>query len=115
MDQQTDRNPVMPITYLPGRWTPGLDAAEIALLSKRQYAAVIVWRAMLRDAIRQPDWKTSRSLSAIGTETRLSKTTIIHAQGQLLQAGYVTRETGGGTSRKPTTFIMAMPKTTANW
>jgi hypothetical protein len=93
-----------------GRWTPGPDAAEIALLSKRQHAAVIVWRAMLRDALRKPDFKTSRSIAAIGAETRLSKPTIIRAQRQLLQAGYITRASGGGTSRKTVTFIMAMPK-----
>jgi hypothetical protein len=105
----------MPQKSHPGRWTPGSDAPEIALLRKRQYAAVIVWRAMLRDALRKPDYKTACSIAAIGAETRLSKTTIIRAQRQLLQAGYITRETGGGTSRKPTTFIMAMPRSTAKW
>jgi hypothetical protein len=109
------KNNQPPHMLFQGRWTPGPDAAEIALLSKKQYTAVIVWRAMLRDAIHQPDRNTSLSLSAIGAETRLSKPTIIRAQGQLLQAGYITRETGGGTSRKPTTFIMAMPKSTAKW
>ena len=100
----------MPLTSFPGRWTPGSDAPEIALLSKRQYAAIIVWRAMLRDALRKPDFKTSRSIAAIGAETRLSKPTIIRAQRQLLQAGYMTRVSVGGNSRKPAIFIMVMPK-----
>ena len=100
----------MPQTSYPGRWTPGSDAPEIALLRKRQYAAVIVWRAMLRDALRKPDYKTSCSIAAIGAETRLSENTIIRAQGQLLQAGCMTRVSGGGTSRKTATFIMVMPQ-----
>jgi len=110
MDQQTDQNPVMPLTYLPGRWTPGSDAPEIALIRKKHFTAVIVWRAMLRDALCKPGFRTSQSLSDISAETTLSKTTIMRAQGQLLQAGVMTRETGGGTSRKPAIFIMAMPK-----
>ena len=100
----------MPQTSYPGRWTPGSDAPEIALLRKRQYAAVIVWRSILRDALRKPVWKTSRSIAAIGAETRLSKTTIIRAQRQLLQADCMTRVSGGGTSRKTATFIMVMPQ-----
>ncbi len=108
--QVCDQNNQPPPMLLEGHWTFALDAAEIALLSKRQHAAVIVWIAMLRDALRKPDWKTSHTLSAISAETRLSKPTIIRAQGQLLQAGYITRESGGGNSRKKATFIMAMPK-----
>ncbi len=100
----------MPQKSHPGRWTPGSDAPEIAMLSKRQYAAVIVWHAMLRDALCKPGYKTSCSIAAIGAETRLSKTTIIRAQSQLLQAGCMTRVSGGGTSRKTATFIMVMPK-----
>ena len=110
MDQQTDRKPVMPQKSHPGRWTPGSDAPEIALLSKRQHAAVIVWHAMLRDALCKPGYKTSCSIAAIGAEVRLSKPTIIRAQRQLLQAGCMTRVSGGGTSRKTATFIMVMPK-----
>ena len=110
MDQQTDRNPEMPITYLPGRWTPGSDAPEIALIRKKHFTAVIVWRAMLRDALCKPGFRTSQSLSDISAETRLSKTTIIRAQSQLLQAGNMTRVSGGGTSRKTATFIMVMPQ-----
>jgi hypothetical protein len=100
----------MPQKSHPGRWTPGSDAPEIALLRKRQYAAVIVWRAMLRDALRKPDYKTACSIAAIGAETRLSENTIIRAQRQLLQAGCMTRVSGGGTSRKKAIFIMVMPK-----
>jgi hypothetical protein len=110
MDQQTDQNPEMPLTYLPGHWTPESDAPEIALIRKKHFTAVIVWRAMLRDALCKPGFRTSQSLSDISAETTLSKTTIMRAQGQLLQAGVMTRETGGGTSRKPTTFIIPMPK-----
>jgi hypothetical protein len=65
------------------------------------------------DSIARSRSAAFRACSAIGAETRLSKTTIIHAQGQLLQAGYIKRVSGGGTSRKPTTFIIPMPKNTA--
>jgi hypothetical protein len=95
---------------LEGHCTFSPDVVEIALLSKRQHTAVIVWRSILRDALRNPVWKTSRSIAAIGAETRLSKTTIIHAQGQLLQAGYIKRVSGGGGSRKTATFIIPMAK-----
>ncbi len=108
--QVWDQNNQPPPMLLEGHCTFSPDVVEIALLSKRQHTAVIVWRSILRDALRNPVWKTSRSIAAIGAETRLSKTTIIHAQGQLLQAGYIKRVSGGGTSRKPTTFIIPMPK-----
>ncbi len=64
----------------------------------------------LRDALCKPGYKTSISIAAIGAEVRLSKPTIIRAQRQLLQAGCMTRVSGGGTSRKTAIFIMAMPK-----
>lgn len=93
-----------------GRWTPGPDAAEIALLQKKQYAALIVWRAMLRDALQKPDWKTSRSLTQIQAETLLSRTTIIKAQQQLLADGYIQRISGGGETRHQTVYRMRKPK-----
>lgn len=106
-----------------GRWTPGPDAAEIALLQKKQYAAVIVWRAMLRDALRRPDWTTKQSLAHIQNETMLSRPTIIKAQAQLLAAGYIQRLDGGGASRRAPTYRMRKPKnfgekvqlSTENW
>jgi hypothetical protein len=108
--QVCDQNNQPPPMLLEGHCTFSPDVVEIALLSKRQHTAVIVWRSILRDALRKPVWKTSRTLSAIIAETRLSKPTIIRAQGQLLQAGCMTRVSGGGTSRKTATFIMVMPK-----
>ncbi len=108
--QVCDQNNQPPPMLLEGHCTFSPDVVEIALLSKRQYAAVIVWRSILRDATRKPVWKTSRSLSAIRAETCLSATTIILAHRQLLQAGYIKRVSGGGTSRKPTTFIIPLAK-----
>jgi hypothetical protein len=93
-----------------GRWTPGPDAAEIALLKKKQYAAVIVWRCMLRDALQAPEWRTSLSIADITKETRLSKNTIMQAQHQLLKAGYMTRESGGGKTRKTAVWTMTAPQ-----
>ncbi len=100
----------MPHKLFQGRWTPGPDAAEVALLRKRQYAAVIVWRCLLRDALRKPDWKTSMPLADISRETRLSYNTIMRAQRQLLKAGYMARESGGGKTRKTAVWIMTAPE-----
>jgi len=100
----------MPHKLFQGRWTPGPDAAEVALLRKRQYAAVIVWRCLLRDALRKPDWRTSMRISDIGKETRLSGNTIIRALRQLLEAGYMARESGGGKTRKTAVWIMKVPE-----
>ncbi len=106
----------MPHKLFQGRWTPGPDAAEVALLKKKQYAAVIVWRSMLRDALCRPGRETSRSLAEIGAETRLSENTIIRAQRQLLKAGYMIRRSGGGKTRRRSVWTMRVPESygTAN-
>lgn len=93
-----------------GRWTPGPDAAEIALLQRKQYAAVLVWRCMLRDALQTPDWQTSRAIADIERETRYSKATIIKAQKQLLAAGYIKRIAGGGKTRRTPSYSIRRPK-----
>jgi hypothetical protein len=108
--QVCDQNNQPPPMLLEGHCTFAPDVVEIALLSKRQYTAIIVWNSILRDATRKPVWKTSRSLSAIRAETSLSKPTIMRAHRQLLQAGYIKRVSGGGTSGKPTTFIIPLAK-----
>ena len=54
-----------PIT---GRWTPVPDQALLDLQKGRNYAAVIVWINMLRDATRHQTWQTSRPVSVVMAE-----------------------------------------------
>ena len=92
-----------PIT---GRWTPVPDQALLALQRAKNYAAVIVWINMLGDAVRRQSWITSRPVSAIVEETRLSKTTVRKAQCDLVAAGLATVVSGGGNTRRKTTFAL---------
>lgn len=92
-----------PIT---GRWTPVPDQALLELQKGRNYAAVIVWINMLRDATRHQTWQTSRPVSVVMAETRLSKTTVLKAQCDLVAAGLVTVIEGGGNTRKKITFAL---------
>ncbi len=50
-----------PQMLLEGHCTFSPNVVEIALLSKRQYAAIIVWNSILRDALRKPVWKVTSS------------------------------------------------------
>ena len=55
-----------------------LQDAEIALLQMKQYAAVVVWRSMLREAKRTQRWQICRTAAEIGNETGLSRNTIFN-------------------------------------
>lgn len=81
-----------------------LQEAEIALLQLKQYAAVVVWRSMLREAKRTQRWQICRTAAEIGKETGLSRNTIFKAQKVLVRLGYATVLSGGCGSRKPITF-----------
>ena len=92
-----------PIT---GRWTPVPDQALLDLQKGRNYAAVIVWINLLRDATRHQTWHTSRPVSVVMAETGLSKPTVLKAQNDLVAAGLATVVSGGGSTRKQITFAL---------
>ncbi len=88
------------------RWTPVPDKAALDLLQAKRYTALAVWLCMLRDAIRNQSWSTSRTLSALRGETGLSRQTILSAQRYLTEHGYIRPASGGGGSRRPITFTL---------
>ena len=96
----------MPSAQFTSHWTPVPDQAAVALQQAGQYAALIVWQSMLRDAARNQAWQTSVTIRALACETGFTKPTIIKAQRYLTEHGYATAVSGGGQTRKTVTFAL---------
>ena len=96
----------MPNAPFTGRWSPVPVQAALDLARSKGPFTVLVWLAMLSDAVRNSNWHTSRSLEAVSAETGLNKNTVAKAQAQLTEAGFASVLGGGGGSRKVVTFAM---------
>jgi glyoxylate carboligase len=89
-----------------GRWSPVPVQAAFDLGRSKGPAAVLVWLSMLSDALQNKNWQTSRAVAAIVADTGVTRNTVTKVQAALVEAGYATVLSGGGKTRRKTTFAM---------